>query len=167
MIKDVLRNLNLFVDGRGYAGRVAEVELPKLTIKTSEYRAGGMDMPVEIDMGMEKLEATITLNSYDPDVLAAFGLAPGKHVPLTVRGALTDEDGTEKAVVVNFRGQIKEIDKGTWKPGEDATLKFSVALRYYKLEHDGRLIYEIDPENMIRVIDGVDQLAARRAALGL
>ena len=30
MIVDVLRNVNLFVDGRGYAGTVEEVNLPKL-----------------------------------------------------------------------------------------------------------------------------------------
>ena len=33
-IKDILRNVNLFVDGRGFAGRVDELELPKLTIQT-------------------------------------------------------------------------------------------------------------------------------------
>ena len=27
----VLKNMNLFVDGRGYAGRVDEIKLPKLT----------------------------------------------------------------------------------------------------------------------------------------
>ena len=42
----VLKNMNLFVDGRGYAGRVDEIELPKLTLKTEEHRAGGMDVPV-------------------------------------------------------------------------------------------------------------------------
>ena len=45
----VLKNMNLFVDGRGYAGRIDEIQLPKLTLKTEEHRAGGMDLPVEID----------------------------------------------------------------------------------------------------------------------
>ena len=36
----VLKNMNLFVDGRGYAGRVDEIQLPKLTLKTEEHRAG-------------------------------------------------------------------------------------------------------------------------------
>ena len=42
-----------------------------------------------------------------------------------------------------------------------------VALRYYKLEIGGETIHEIDAENMKRVINGVDQLEKRRAALGL
>ena len=54
----VLKNMNLFVDGRGYAGRVDEIELPKLTLKTEEHRAGGMDVPVLIDLGMDKMEST-------------------------------------------------------------------------------------------------------------
>ena len=43
----------------------------------------------------------------------------------------------------------------------------TLALRYYKLEIDGETIHEIDVENMTRVINGTDQLAARRRALGL
>ena len=33
MIVDQLKNMNLFVDGRGYAGKAMEVNLPKLTVK--------------------------------------------------------------------------------------------------------------------------------------
>ena len=33
MVK-ILKNFNLFVDGRGYAGRAEEVSPPKLSIKT-------------------------------------------------------------------------------------------------------------------------------------
>lgn len=55
----VLKNMNLFVDGRGYAGRVDEIKLPKLTLKTEEHRAGGMDIPVELELGMDKLEAEL------------------------------------------------------------------------------------------------------------
>ena len=42
-----------------------------------------------------------------------------------------------------------------------------MAATYYKLEVDGRLIYEIDMIAAIQVIDGVDQLAEMRTALGL
>ena len=47
----VLKGFNLFVDGRGYAGKVEELELPKLTIKTEEFRSGGMVAPVELGRG--------------------------------------------------------------------------------------------------------------------
>ncbi len=50
MLPKILKNFNVFVDGRGYAGRIDEISLPKLAIKTEEYRAGGMDIPVSIDI---------------------------------------------------------------------------------------------------------------------
>jgi hypothetical protein len=167
MIENVLKNVNLFVDGRGYAGQVEELTPPKLSMKTEEFRGGGMDAAVELDMGMEKLEASFSLKKYDKDVLSLFGLAPGNLVPLTFRGVVESEDGTVKPLVIQLRGKIREIDDGTWKPGEAASLKVAMSVRYYKRTLDGEEIHEIDIENMIRKINGVDQLAAQRAALGM
>ena len=47
MLPKILKNFNVFVDGLGYAGRVEEITLPKLTIKTEEYQGAGMSAPVE------------------------------------------------------------------------------------------------------------------------
>ena len=167
MLNDILKNMTLFVDGRGFAGNIEELNLPKLALKTEEFRGGGMDAPVEVEMGMEKLECDFTLTRFDREVLKLFGLAPGKLTPFTARGVVVGEEGVQIPVVVNLQGIVREIDWGSWKPGEKATLKLSVALRYYKLTHGGRVIHEIDVPNMVRRIDGVDQLAATRNALGL
>jgi len=167
MIEDILKNMNMFVDGRGYAGKIDEVTPPKLTIKTEEHRAGGMDAPAELDMGMEKLECDLSTSGIDKELLKLWGVAPGNLVPLTFRGALESEDGTVKAVVMTIRGKVREIDFGTWKPGEKAPMKATVACRYYKLEIDGEALHEIDVDNMVRTINGTDQLAAQRTALGL
>lgn len=166
MITDIMKNMSLFVDGRGYAGKADEVVPPKLTISTEEYRAGGMDAPVELDMGMEKLETEFTLSAFDKDVLNLFGLSAGNLIPLTFRGALESEDGTVTPVVINMRGQVRELDMGTWKPGDKASLKVAMALRYYKLTHGTDVVHEIDVENMIRLVNGTDQLASQRTALG-
>ena len=89
MLPKILKNFNVFVDGRGYAGKIDEITLPKLTIKTEEYRA------------------------------------------------------------------------------EKATLKCTVAAHYYKLTIGGNELIEIDAENMIRKINGVDQMALLQAVLGI
>nr|VFK48182.1 MAG: hypothetical protein BECKTC1821E_GA0114239_11055 [Candidatus Kentron sp. TC]VFK50703.1 MAG: hypothetical protein BECKTC1821D_GA0114238_111715 [Candidatus Kentron sp. TC]VFK59839.1 MAG: hypothetical protein BECKTC1821F_GA0114240_10385 [Candidatus Kentron sp. TC] len=104
VIEDVLKKMTLFVDGFGMAGKVAELTPPKLTMKTEEFRGGGMDVPVDIEMGMEKLEAAFTLKGYNAEVLKRFGLAPGKQVPLTLRGSLVSQNGRGKPIVVNFAG---------------------------------------------------------------
>lgn len=165
--RDVFKNLNLFVDGRGMAGQVEEVTPPKLVLKTEEFRAGGMDVPVELTMGMEKLEADFSLISYDANVLALFGVAEGAFVPFVLRKALESFDGTVTPVVITMRGKIRQIDAGTVKPGDKASLKVSLALNYYKQEHGGIVLHEIDAENMVRVVNGTDALSAQRAALGL
>ena len=77
-----------------------------------------------------------------------------------------DEDGTVTPVEIRMRGKIKELDFGTWKPGEKSPLKWMVAPRYYKYTQGGDVLTEIDLENMIAVIDGVDRLQEQRRALG-
>lgn len=165
--RDVLKNLNLFVDGRGYAGQLDEYTAPELTLVTEDYRAGGMDAPVALDMGMEALEASFSLIAYDAEILAQFGLAEGQSVPLTARGALESYDGTIKAVVHQMRGKITSISSGAWAPGTKPALSVTVRLDYYKNTINGRTVNEIDVVNMKRIINGVDRLAAVRQAIGI
>ena len=167
MIVDILKNTNLFVDGRGYAGKVMEVNLPKLTVKMEEHRDGGMDAPAEIDMGMEKLECSFSTSAIDADLVRSWGLAPGNLVPLTFRAALESEDGTVTPVKCEVRGQVKEADWGAWKSGEKSPLKCAIAVRYYKYTHNEEDLIEIDVDNMIRMVNGVDRLAEQRSALGI
>lgn len=165
--RDVLKNINLFVDGRGYAGQVDEFNAPKLTLQTEDYRAGGMDAPLKITMGMEGLESDFTLKGYDRSVLALFGVKEGATVPITLLAALESYDGTVTQVKHNLRGKFTEVDSGTSKPGELPALKITVSLNYYKMTHGGIVVHEIDVERMIRTINGVDALAGIRAALNM
>jgi P2 family phage contractile tail tube protein len=165
--RDVRKNLNLFVDGQGYAGQIEDFNAPVLALKTEEFRGGGMDAPVELKMGMEKLEASFNLVAYDRAVLALFGVAQGASVRFVAREALESFDGTTTAVVHTMQGRIKQLDPGASKPGDRAMLQVSMALSYYKLQHGDAVVQEIDVENMIHFVDGVDQLAAQRAALAI
>lgn len=167
MIPETLANMNLFVDGISFQGDVPSLTLPKLTLKTEEHRVGGMDVPVELDMGMEKQEAGFTTTGVRRESLKMFGLADGSGFNGVFRGAFKGLKGKVTPVIVTLRGLLKEVDMGDWKSGDKAEVKHNVALTYYKLEVDGRLIYEIDTLGMKRVINGVDQLAAQRSALGL
>ncbi len=167
-IASVLKDFNLFVDGIGYLGKAEEVNLPKLTLKTEEIRAGGMDAPLEVDVGMEKLEADFSLVEYDAGTLGLFGVQVGNTIPFVARGSMQNPgSGVAVPVVVTMRGRIKELDMGTWKPGESARLKCALMLEYYRYTAAGVDLVEIDVPGMRRVINGVDQLAATRANLGL
>lgn len=166
MIKDVLTGLNCSIDGRGYAGRVNELMLPKLTQKMMEFNAGGLGATLDVPTGhLEKLESEVTLNGVDPDAIKLFGVTLGNEVPLVFRGATQSDDGSKGAVVVTQRGVIRELDWGTWQVGENNSLKLALTLHYYRYEYDGSTLIEIDPINYKAVINGVDQLAEMRDSL--
>lgn len=159
-----ITHFDAYVDGRGHAGIITEVELPKLTLKTEEHRSGGMDTPVEQDLGTEKLEATLTFGQDVESLLELWGVL-GSETGITLRGSRGEGPAAEP-VVVEMRGILKEVDMGSWKPGEAQESKYAAALRYYRLSIAGRDRIEIDTENMVRKIGGVDQLARARKNLG-
>lgn len=168
MIKDLLTGMNCYVDGRSFAGQVAELENPKLTAKMREYMAGGMSAPLDIPTGeVEKMEATASFHGVHKDVITALGVTLGAVVPFVFRGATQNDDGSKSAVVITMRGMVKELDWGGWKPGEEMPLKAALAVHYYRYEYAGEALLEVDPINNKIVINGVDQLADIRAALGI
>jgi P2 family phage contractile tail tube protein len=160
----ILKNFNLYVDGRGYAGNVEEVQLPSLNIAGEEYRAGGLDIPVDLDMGMDKLEASFRITKWESDIEKLFGTG---YINLTFRGALEDLDGTVRACVVKLRGKIHGIESEAVTPGAKAARSYRVPLVGYTYIIDGETIHDIDVLNMKRIINGVDRLAEQRKAIGI
>ena len=166
-IRNVLKNFNLFVDGRGFAGELGDYTPCSPSIAAEEWRAGGMNAPVDIDMGQEKMTSSWVLKNYAATVLSLWGVAPGKLIQVTARGALESEDGTVTRVIHNMRGKILQGDRGTWSPGQSASLTTNFSAEYFKETIGGEVITEIDVINMVRNVGGVDHLAAQRAALGI
>lgn len=166
MLPRHLRNFTVMIDGRGYAGRADEVALPVMSLVTEEHRAGGMDMGVEVDMGMEVMELSVTLSDYDEEVVAGFGML-GAGVPLRILGAIQRQGEEAQRVEVRVLGNLKSRDPGTFATGAKQTTSLVYTCRKYVETINGREVVNIDAENMVRVIDGVDQLASQRAAIGL
>jgi P2 family phage contractile tail tube protein len=163
-----LKDLNLYVEGHGFAGKVTELTLPKLTRKTEDYHAGGMGAPIDMDMGLEKLTASFTLTEFNDTVLRQWGVTSRNGISIRFKGSLgAGRDRAEVPVEVALRGTWNELDWDTWKPGELATLKVSIAVLYYKYTQNSQVVFEIDPVNGIEIVNGVDLLAQRRKNLGL
>lgn len=162
----IIKNMNCFVDGVSYAGKVKTISPPALTRKTEEYQAGGMGAPVDIDKGMEKLEASFELQGYDEKIVSLWGT--GKQVNFVFRGAQQDtEDGTVKAIVMTMQGLFQNLERGDWVADESSTTTCSMSLSYYKEEIDKQVIHEIDPMNLKHIINGVDITESIRAAIGI
>ncbi|MBJ8554072.1 phage major tail tube protein [Acinetobacter bereziniae] len=164
---DIRKNWNIFIDGKGYAGKADEYNPPELEEENEDYRAAGMDAAIDIRTGMKKLTSDFTLNSHSRDTLALFGVKQGKSTTVIVREAMESFDGTVTAIEHTMQGKVVKISQGKVKAGELPKDKYDMSLTYYKQTIAGKVIHEIDVINMVRIIDGVDVLADIRNAIGI
>ena len=163
-----LKNFNVFYNGDNYIGLCAEVELPKLTRKTEDLRAGGMLGTVKVDLGMEGLEINHTYAGFMVDIYRQFGIPEADGVLMRFAGAYQrDDTGAVDAVEIVVRGRHSELDPGSAKAGDDSEFKVKSDLTYYKLTVNGEDIVEIDLVNMVEVVDGKDRQADIRAGIGI
>jgi P2 family phage contractile tail tube protein len=161
-----LKSLNLFNEGLSYLGLVASVTLPKLTRKLEDWRGGGMDGTVKIDMGAEPLELEFTTGGPMRDVLRQYGLTSISGAFLRFAGAYQDDGtGSVDTVEITVRGRHEEIDMGEAKPGEGGEFKVKSALTYYRLDWNGITEIEIDVLNGVFIVGGIDRMAEIRAAV--
>jgi P2 family phage contractile tail tube protein len=167
-MRDILKFVNVFVDGYGYAGVVKNFEPPKIEQATREFAAAGMAGPVGVRLGRlaNVLEVNLQFEGFDPNLYRALDIREGADIPLTLKGSTEDRDGITHAHAHHLRGFIKSYDEGTWEDGQEVPLKLIVSLSYYKRLRDGEELWEIEPEGMIWKKNGVDMLAQHRANIG-
>ena len=157
-----IRNATAFLDGGSYVGKVTEAQLPTLASKNSEFRGGGMEGSVDVAMGLEKMEAMVTLAEWVPELWGGFGQVK----QIILRGGDMGENNFDaRSHVFTLRGRWNKIEPDALKPSEDANIKLTSNVVYFKVEIEGKTLVEIDVENMVRIIDGVDQMASMRTAL--
>jgi P2 family phage contractile tail tube protein len=168
MLPHKLKAFVLYVDGIGYAGQCEEVTTPKLARKMEEFRSGGMDAPVKIDLGGEAYEMELTLGEAVPALLAQYGNSTVDGVKIRLMGS-TEADDNHAIVPIEIvaHGRFSEIDMGSFKPGDSSTTKYSCALSYYKYIANKVELLEFDVPKNIQIVNGVDKYTERRSALGL
>lgn len=167
MLPRVLKNMNIFVEGIGYAGRIKECEPPEVKVKLEKYRAGGMDGEKEIDMGTESMKAKMQFAEYIPEVLTRTALSDTEGTRVTMRGAIRRNAEDAIAVVIELHGSFDSATLGKWKSGEAADHEVEMSVGYYKATIDGKRIFEIDVDNCVRFVGDTDVLATIRAAIGM
>ena len=163
-----LKNFNVFYNGDNFIGLCDQIELPKLTRKVEEYRGGGMNGPVDADLGMEKMEIMHTYGGFMREIYRQFGIARADGVLMRFSGAYQrDDTAAVDAVEIVVRGRHSEVDPGTAKAGDNTEFKVTSTLTYYKLTVNGFVEAEIDFINFVENFGGIDRLAEQRAAIGL
>lgn len=160
----MMKDINIFVDGIGHLGTSKEAKLPQVKFKKQTVERGGFEK--EINTGtLEKLEAEFTLSEYSPAVYAAMGagIASGIGVNFTIKGSITQK-GQHIPAIASLQGEI-EVDDGSWKANSEIERKIKMSVDRYMMEIDGKQAILLDTENMIAIIDGVDYLADLRAQI--
>lgn len=126
-----------------------------------------MNGPVEVNMGMEKLEAEFKLGGHDSDLMSLFG-GTINGTMLRFNGAYQRDDTEEvDAVEIVCRGRVIEIDEGNSKSGDDTEHAYKLSLTYYKKTVNGVDLIEIDNLNNVLMVNGKDRLAEIRRAMGI
>ena len=163
-----LKLMNVFVNETSYLGQATEVTLPKLTMKTEDYRAGGMFGDVAVNMGLEKLELEVKFGGFMQELRRLFGEKKIDSTAFRFAGAFQrDDDGEVDAVEIVVRGRIVEIDGGNAKAGDNTEETVKIPCSYYKQTMNGTDDVEVDFINNVFVVNGDDKLAAHRAAIVL
>lgn len=163
-----LKAMNLYGDGDNWQGQVETITPPKLQRNMTEWRGAGMDGPVDVDMGMQKMEMSVVLGGLIPEVFNNWGTPLAETDSLRFLGSYEDDEtGDVHSVEITARGRYSNIDMGDAKPGETTEHTLTLTLNYYRLVIDGKALIEVDVIHHILTVNGVDRLAARRKALGL
>ena len=165
-----LKHGNIFMDGGNWIGVVEDYTPAKLSQKLEAYRGGGMMGAVNIHMGLEDgaLDTSFTFGGVEAELVKRMGLAKIDGVALRFAGSFQrDDTGEVVSVEIVQRGRFKELDRGTFKSGDNSQSKVGMVNTYYKETMNGVDLCEIDLLNMIWIVDGVDLMAEHRKAIGL
>lgn len=162
------KNLNIFVEGTGYAGVATKVKLPAISTKTEDHRGAGMEFSRKMNMGLEDLEMSFTMMEYNETVNGLVGKLNGSNTQITFRGTLSDDESTATtAVLVNVRGSISKKETGDIEAGGKVETDYTINVKFYEEKVGGKEIFYIDNDNYIHRIEGTDILANQRSDLGL
>jgi P2 family phage contractile tail tube protein len=167
MLDNIVRDWTIAVDGILLRGDVDMCELPKVSRKVDEYRGAGMDRPVEIEMGYEKMELTFEMSKMDAQTQSLVALGGNNRKIVKVYGYTVGIDGTESGFTDEMIGLMKDVDQISLKPGDKTKIKMTMTCDKYARTISGTEVFYSDPLNLVMRVNGVDQYTLRRQYLGI
>jgi P2 family phage contractile tail tube protein len=164
---NILLDFTVWLRDQGMIGESPSFQPPEIRIQTEEFRGGGMDMAVEIPMGIEKINFDFDVHVWNPLIFNELGYGPNSmNVPLMFRGYLQTPNGAEKSVIITTECLIKEIKSSKVQPGKKTELTVSCAAHYYQHTVENEVLNEISAFDKTFIVDGVDRSKRARQILG-
>lgn len=156
----ILRGQRIFVEGVGFVGTTNKVEPPKVEFEVAEV-AGR-----EVDSGLLKpLSCTLEVTELNPVLWSAVQKRLGETATFTIKRSVANK-GAEKQVYFEVTGWVKTQGGGDGDIGKEDVVSLEISVQGYKLEIDGKEMYDIDIPNDICKIDGKDNYETLRKHIG-
>ncbi len=153
-LPQVVSDVNIFVDGVGFAGVVDKenFNLPEIEEETESIKNGGFERSYGTGI-FKKLEFEFTLKEINKIVYDSLGLSKkkGKSAIFICKGNAV-QDGEKKQFVATIKTSNFKISH----KGADTNIKGDA--RFYMFEYDGSPLTIMDSDNYIANIGGVDYL---------
>lgn len=164
-----ITNANVYMDGNSLLGKVEEITLPSLKVKTVEHKTLGLVGTLELPAGIEKMEGKIKWTSFYSDVLKLMA-NPFGFQQLQVRGSLetytTQGRTVQVAVVAVLTIFSKDLPGGSFKQHDPVDMETNFSAIYFKLTIGGEDIVEFDVLSNIYKAGGQDILLEYKNNIG-
>jgi len=164
-----LSNATVYFKNKELLG-TADAELPKIEFDTEALKGLGIAGEIEVvnPAYIKPMNAKLKFNTITNNFVKLS--APKAH-EIEIYGALEDKDTETKDIKIRqvrayFKASAKSANGGKIEVSKAMDSELELTVYVYKLEIDGQMLYEIDPENFILRIDGQDYLQEVKTALG-
>ncbi len=169
LVVNSLWNGNVYLDGIELLGRVAEIEIPMPKRLMQDYKGLGMAARIELPVGFDKLEAAVKFSSFDYTARSRAVATAANHL-LSVLGDIQVCDGSGQIADIpaqmNLTATFKDPGKIPMKAQQNVEIDATLTVYHVDLAVGGEQIFLFDSFSNQYVVNGVDQLANYRAAIG-
>lgn len=151
---------NILVNGIGNLGVSKSLKVPELEFLTSE-REGAIAVEEVIPL-LKAMSAEIVLNEYNTEVYSAVSKQFSNSPTFFCKGSMVQ--GDQKIPVLHtIKGKVKKLGSPIPDRGKEVEMTLEISVSAFSKEISGVKVINIDLENMICIIDGVDLYAELRA----
>jgi len=154
---------NAYSNGNKLIGVTGEVETPEIEFMSDTVSGAGIGG--EVDVVAEGIVSGMEIEIPFIDITGSiFDIwQKGKTAEVTLRGSEQSQDtssGMISKVPVKcaVRGMVKKIKPGKYGTGIAMESSITLAVHYIKIDVNNKTMLEIDPFNMVCIINGVDVL---------
>jgi P2 family phage contractile tail tube protein len=158
--RQIWRDQNILVNGIGNLGVSKSLKVPEIEFLTSE-REGAIAVEEVIPL-IKAMSAEIVLNEYNTEVYSAVSKQFSNSPTFFCKGSLVQ--GDQKIPVLHtIKGKVKKLGSPIPDRGKEVEMTLEISVSAFSKEINGVKVIDIDLENMICIIDGVDLFAELRA----